>query len=37
MGLRCRSCGQRFQWARYAQELNEDWEEMLASVPCDRL
>ncbi|MFP4035619.1 MAG: dual CXXC motif small (seleno)protein [Desulfovermiculus sp.] len=35
--MRCRSCGQRFDWSRYAQELDEDCEQILASVPCDRL
>ncbi|WP_425246515.1 dual CXXC motif small (seleno)protein [Desulfovermiculus halophilus] len=37
MGLRCRSCGTRFHWEQYAHQLDDDWEETLASVPCDRL
>ncbi|MFP4071586.1 MAG: dual CXXC motif small (seleno)protein [Desulfovibrionales bacterium] len=35
--MRCRSCSAEYPLSRYAALLDDDDEEKLANIPCDRL
>jgi hypothetical protein len=35
--MRCKACGARYSLDRFASLMDEDFEEKLANVSCDRL
>ncbi|WP_373498225.1 dual CXXC motif small (seleno)protein [Desulfococcus sp.] len=35
--MRCRSCSRRFTIEQIADALDDDLEELLANIPCNRL
>ncbi|WP_369692228.1 dual CXXC motif small (seleno)protein [Desulfonema ishimotonii] len=35
--MRCRSCNTRYPLTRFAREMDDDLEERLANIPCNRL
>ncbi|MFW6414996.1 MAG: dual CXXC motif small (seleno)protein [Thermodesulfobacteriota bacterium] len=35
--MRCRKCSATFTWKDFENVLDEEWEEILGNIPCDRL